>query len=86
MADAIKLAGGAPSFLLYVDGRRMFGGLMDMMRGLMPPEMASEMPAVPEGGPIAIVAYGAMKDRRYMGGLSLDVGQIAELVKSLDSK
>lgn len=80
MAQAIRVAGGNPSFLVRVELRALLAGLFGMVREMMPPEQAEAIPAMPEGGPIPMLLYASLAGRYAAGGYVMDAGALAELV------
>jgi hypothetical protein len=82
LAAAIKGAGGKPAFLMHVDLRTLATGVLQLARKLAP--SGDEIPAVPDGGAIPVVIWGAHDGREYGGGISADVAGITELVQSLE--
>jgi hypothetical protein len=82
IAKAIETAGGAPTFLLYLEGRNFAKGVLDMARKIASPEAQDDIPPAPaDGKPVPLVMYGAVKGRHYMGGMSIDIGSVMELVQ-----
>lgn len=85
LAQAIQTAGGAPTFLFHMEGRRVMKGGMDFVKMVMPSEMSADMPMpeIPDGDPIPLVIYGGAQGRTFVGGMSVDVGGFAKLIMQL---
>ena len=84
LSRALAKAGDHPSFVVSLDLREVIAGILDMVGKVMPAEDGGkEMPKMPAGGPVPVAVYGTGSGREYWGGLSVDVGAAASLVKSL---
>ncbi len=80
MAEAIRVAGGNPTFLLRMELRALLQGMFGMVREMMPPEQGEAIPSLPDGAPIPLVLYASMAGRYATGGYIMDAGPMAELV------
>ncbi len=67
------------SFLVYMDLRRLIGGLADLWRKFMP-EMKKSVPA---GGPVELLLSGSSEGRTYRLAVHLDVGGVAQVIKAM---
>ncbi len=83
LSRALAKAGERPSFVVSLDLRETIADLLGFVAKMMPEEGGREMPTLPSGGPVPVAVYGTGAGREYWGGLSVDVGAAASLVKSL---
>jgi hypothetical protein len=85
LAAAMAKGGGRPTFVLRLELRELVAQMMDVVRAIAP-SAAKEMPALPAGPPLPILAHATAEGRTFRGGVSVDVLGVVQLVKSLMPK
>ncbi len=86
LSSAMAKAGGKPSFLVRVELRSVIDGIGSMVSAMTKPDGAgatTDGPRVAPGAPIPLLLHGTADGRVYRGGLSVDVGAVVGLVKTM---
>jgi hypothetical protein len=83
VAESLRRAGGKPALLVHLEGRSLGKQVLGLVRKAMPPEQQADLPTIPDGRPATFSLHASGDGRVYRGGLSIEVGGWAELVKGL---